>query len=120
MDKVVGDTITRRTGQAKPLGQKLGRCRRAQLQLATGGIKGAVLGREAMQALEQVTTSPAWATVSAEAKKRVADALASGNTQASWIWPHVSASQQVASPSAEEEEPSAAPYWQATIERHER
>jgi len=71
VDKVVGDTITRRTGQAKPLGQKLGRCRRAQLQLATGGIKGAVLGREAMQALEQATTSPAWATVSAVAKKRV-------------------------------------------------
>ena len=35
-----------------------------------------------MQAVEKLTTSPAWNTVSAVMKDRLSDALASGDTQA--------------------------------------
>ena len=40
-----------------------------------------MLGREVMDVLEKVTTSPAWGTVSAVNKGRLADAIASGNAQ---------------------------------------
>ena len=41
-----------------------------------------MLGREAMLALEKLTSSTAWGTVSALMKDRLANALASGDTSA--------------------------------------
>lgn len=71
VDQVTGDTLMRRQGQAVPLGQKLAQ--------AGGFIKGGVMGAEAMKALTQSVQSPAWATVSAVLKDRLANALAKGN-----------------------------------------
>jgi hypothetical protein len=80
VDKVVGNTITRRQGQAKPLGQKLAQAAGTATGYATGGTGGAVLGRQAMPAVEKAVTSPAWGTISAVTKDRLAQAIASGST----------------------------------------
>lgn len=68
--RVVTDTIERKTGQGKPLG--------VQLAEAGGFVKGGVLGKEAMGQLTQAMRSPAWQTVNAVAKDRLANALARG------------------------------------------
>jgi hypothetical protein len=116
VDKVVSDTITRRTGQAKPLGQKLAQAAGTAAGFATGGMGGAVLGREAMGALEKLTTSTAWGTVSAVMKDRLASALASGDTQAIIdLTSRMGAS--AAAQSSEEEEAPTQPYRQAVSER---
>lgn len=81
-NQVVLDTVTRRVGQAKPLGQKLASAAGTAAGYATGRVGGAVLGLEAMTALEKLTTSTAWGTVSAVMKSKLADAIASGNTSA--------------------------------------
>ena len=78
--QVVNATLLRRMGQAKPLGQKLAAAAGTAGGYAFGGVGSAVLGREAMAALEKVTTSPAWGTVSAVAKDRLANAMAAGDT----------------------------------------
>jgi hypothetical protein len=116
VDQVVSDTITRRTGQAKPLGQKLASAAGTAAGYATGGVGGAVLGREAMQALEKVTTSTAWGTVSAIMKDRLADALASGDTSTIVDLTSRVASRAAVETSAEDEEgptPAATRYRQA-------
>ena len=81
VDKVVGDTILRQ-GQAKPLGQKLAQAAGTAEGYAKGGVGGAVLGREAMAALEKIITSHAWGTVSAVMKDKLATAMASRDTNA--------------------------------------
>lgn len=78
-DQVVQDTLLRRQGQARPLGQKLAAGAGAVAGAVHGGPKGAALGYEAMRAVEAATTSAAWRTASAVAKDRLAKALASGN-----------------------------------------
>jgi hypothetical protein len=115
VDKVVSDTITRRTGQAKPLGQKLAQAAGTGAGFVVGGLKGAVLGREAMAAVEKATTSTAWGTVRAVMKDRLADAMAAGDTQAVIRLTSRIAAAQAAQPSAEDE--SAEPYKQATAQR---
>jgi hypothetical protein len=70
-DQVVGDTIQRRQGQSVGLGRMLAR--------GFGFAKGGVLGAEGMDLLTQAVRSPAWGTVSAVLKDRLADAIASGN-----------------------------------------
>jgi hypothetical protein len=119
VDKVVGDTITRRTGQAKPLGQKLAQAAGTAAGYATGGVGGAVLGREAMSALEKLTTSTAWGTVSAVMKDRLAGALASGDTStiidlASRLG---AAGAAQSSDDEEEQPPPSLPYRQAVSQR---
>ncbi len=79
VNRVVSDTILRREGQARPLGQKLMGAAGAAAGFGTAGIKGAALGKAAMQALESATTSPAWQTVSAVLKDRLAMAIAAGD-----------------------------------------
>ena len=79
VDKVVGDTVMRRQGQAKPLGRKLAGAAGAASGYATGGIAGLALGKTAMDTFEALVTSPAWGTVAAVTKDRIAKALASGN-----------------------------------------
>lgn len=69
---VVSDTIQRRQGQAPPLG--------ARLAQGAGFIKGGVVGAEAMKALTEAVRSPAWGTVSAVMKDRLADSLARGGS----------------------------------------
>lgn len=78
-DKVVQDTLLRRQGQAKPLGVKMANVAGTGAGMMVGGIHGAIMGREAMGMLESTITSPAWQTVSAVLKDRLADAIASGN-----------------------------------------
>lgn len=78
-DRVVSDTITRKQGQAVPLGVKIAKGAGTGAGYVTGGPLGAAIGREAMGALERTLSSPAWRTVSAVAKTKLANALASGN-----------------------------------------
>lgn len=79
VDRVVSDTLTRRQGQAKPLGRKIAAAVGGGAGFTHGGIPGAVVGRMAGEALEQIATSPAWQTVEAVMKDRLAKAIASGN-----------------------------------------
>lgn len=114
-EKIVSDTITRRQGQAKPLGQKLAQAAGTAAGYATGGMGGAVLGREAMGALEKLTTSTAWGTVSAVMRSKLADAIASGDTSAIIdLATRLGASGAV---QASEEEQAPAPYRQAVSQR---
>ena len=78
-----------------------------------GGISGAVLGREAMAAVEKATTSTAWNTVSAVMKGKLADAIASGDTQTIINLTSRIAAAQAAQPSPEDQ---SAPYAQATAQ----
>jgi hypothetical protein len=77
--KVVGDTVMRREGQAKPLGRKLVGAAGAAAGFATAGVHGLALGKVAGESFEALITSPAWNTVSAVMKNNLAKALAQGN-----------------------------------------
>lgn len=79
VDRVAGDTILRREGQAKPLGRKIVEGAGAAAGYGSGGVGGAILGKYALSAFEAATTSPAWRTVSAVLKDRLADAIAKGH-----------------------------------------
>jgi hypothetical protein len=70
VNQVVTDTITRKQGQAPSLGTRVAQ--------AAGFVKGGVLGAEAAKTLAEATASPAWRTVDAVLKDRLADALAKG------------------------------------------
>jgi hypothetical protein len=74
-----------------------------------------VLGREALGAMEKLTTSTAWGTVSSVMKDRLADALASGDT--SMIIDLTSRLGASGAAQSSEEEPPALPYRQATAQR---
>lgn len=78
--RVIDDTNMRTSTQAKPLGVKLARAGAQAAGFVKGGTKGAFIAGEAMSGVESLITSPAWQTVSALAKSRLADALASGST----------------------------------------
>jgi hypothetical protein len=78
MHEVVSDTVTRREGQAKPIGQKIAQAGGMAVG-AQGGLLPAVIGRYATGALEALATSPAWRTVSATTKGRLAKYIADGN-----------------------------------------
>jgi len=84
--KVVDETVLRRTGQAKPLGRKLAGAAGAAGGFATGGLSGAIVGKKVMDTLEQLTTSTAWGTVSAVTKDRLANALARGSGAEVEFW----------------------------------
>ncbi|WP_031499870.1 hypothetical protein [Bryobacter aggregatus] len=80
VDRVVGDTLLRREGQAKPLGQKLAAGAGAIVGGAKAGPKGAILGGKVGQLFEATVSSPGWATASAVLKDRLAKALGSGSS----------------------------------------
>lgn len=82
VEQVVNDTVLRREGQAKPLGQKIAGAAGMTFGGMSGGIKGAVLGKEAMDGLTRLAGSTAWRTISAVAKNNLANYLASGNRAA--------------------------------------
>jgi len=88
-------------------------------RFATGGSKCAVLGREAMSALEKLTSSTAWGTVPAVMKDRLASALASADTSGYRRSQHrMGASTAAQSSSAgDEQEPPALLYRQAVAQR---
>jgi hypothetical protein len=79
-EKVIGDTMARTTSQAKPLGVKMARVAGQAVGFGKAGPAGAVLGGEAMDAIESTLRSPAWQTMSAVAKDRMAQAIATGNS----------------------------------------
>lgn len=86
VNQVVSDTIMRRQGQAKPLGQKMMRAAGGAAGMASGGVHGMALGAAAGDALEQLTTSPAWRTIGAVWKNDLAQALASGQgAKVEWL-----------------------------------
>jgi hypothetical protein len=69
--RVTGDTITRRQGQRVPLTTRIAQ--------AAGFAKAGFAGAEAMKQLTTLTSSPAWGTMSAVLKDRLANAIATGN-----------------------------------------
>jgi hypothetical protein len=79
VEKVVGDTVLRREGQAKPLSQRIAAVGGTAIGAVTGGIPGAMLGKETMEGLQALTNSTAWKTISAVKKAQLAKYIASGN-----------------------------------------
>jgi hypothetical protein len=77
--RVVDDTLVRKQGQAKGLGKKIAGAAGAAGGFGTGGLAGAVVGKVALESLESIVSSPAWRTISAVTKDRIADALSKGN-----------------------------------------
>jgi len=82
VEQVVNDTVLRREGQAKPLGRKIAGAAGIAFGGATGGLHGAIVGKQAMEGLEALTSSTMWRTVSAVQKNNLAKYLASGNRTA--------------------------------------
>lgn len=80
VEKVADETILRREGQAKPLGRKLAEGAGAIAGATQAGLLGGVIGKYGMSALESIVTSPAWRTLSAVTKNKLADAIAKGQT----------------------------------------
>jgi len=78
-NRVLTDTLLRRQGQAKPMGRKIAQAAGMGAGFVGAGPKGALLGREAMDALEAITTSPGWQTMSAVGKYKLANAVATGS-----------------------------------------
>ena len=79
VSRVVDDTLIRKQGQAKGLGKKIAGAAGAAGGFGTGGLTGAIIGKVALEQLESMVSSPAWRTISAVAKDRIADALSKGN-----------------------------------------
>lgn len=79
VEQVVNDTVLRREGQAKPLGQKIAGAAGMAIGGSQGGIKGAVLGKQAFEGLTSLMGSTMWRTVSAVQKNNLANYLANGN-----------------------------------------
>ena len=76
---VMDATLQRTQSQAPALGRKIMRSAGAATGFAKAGPKGAALGMAVMDELEALTTSPAWQTVSAVTKDRLAKAVANGD-----------------------------------------
>lgn len=79
VDQVVGDTLLRKQGQSTPLTKQLLGTAGAAAGYGSGGLKGAVIGKNAMEMLQEAASSPAWRTYSAVFKDRLAKAISSGN-----------------------------------------
>lgn len=79
VDRVVSDTLLRRQGQAKPLSSTLAKGAATGAGYLNGGLHGAIVARGLVSGIERLTTSPAWRTVSAVMKDRLADAIAGGD-----------------------------------------
>jgi hypothetical protein len=73
--RVINDTLLRKQGQSPSLARQILSGAGAAGGMVAGGIKGAVMGAKAMHTLEEITQSPAWRTVGAVWKDRLADAI---------------------------------------------
>jgi len=91
---VAEETVARRTGQQKPLTRQLMRAAGVGAGTAAGsaaggvvgGGLGAVLGGVGMEALQTMVSSPAWRTIAAVNKDRLANALAAADTGAAQFY----------------------------------
>ena len=79
VSRVVDDTLVRKQGQARGLGSKIAGAAGAAGGFSSGGLTGAIVGKFALETLDSITRSPAWRTISAVTKDRIADALANGH-----------------------------------------
>jgi hypothetical protein len=79
VEKVVGDTVIRREGQAKPMSRQIASAAGTAFGAVTGGLPGAVMGKETMDGLQALANSPMWKTVSAVKKAQLAKYIVSGN-----------------------------------------
>ena len=77
---LIESAVSREVGKAKGLGTKMVEAAATGAGLVKGGIPGAIASRATMSALESVIASPAWNTVSAVLKNKLANALARGNS----------------------------------------
>jgi hypothetical protein len=78
VERIAADTQGRRIGQATPLGVKIAKGAGTAAGMVNGGIGGAIIGREAMGMFESAVSSPAWRTVSAVTKDRLAKSIMRG------------------------------------------
>ena len=85
---VTDATILRRVGQAKPLGRQIATAAGGVVAAGVSGLLGdsasgamvaGAIGAKAADMLQAAITSPAWRTVSAVSKDRLAKAIAKGN-----------------------------------------
>lgn len=79
LNKVVGDTIQRKTGQRSPLTQALLENTGTIVGSHLAGGVGAILGRQAGGALARLSTSTLWKTLKAATKAKIASMLDSGD-----------------------------------------
>jgi hypothetical protein len=107
VNQVVSDTLLRREGQAKPLGRKIAGATMQAAGFGMGGVHGAIVGRMAGETLETLATSPAWQTVSAVLKDRLANALAAGREPEALFQIHKMAQEAAAGTTASREQSSA-------------
>ena len=80
---VVEQTVGRRTGQQKPLTRRIAQLAGAQ---AGGGGLTSLLGAYAMDQFQGLVSSPAWGTISAVTKDRLANAITQGNQGAAQFY----------------------------------
>lgn len=78
VQKLSEDRLTTRQGQQKGIGQKMARIAGTAAGFTEGGFLGALGGRAVVGTLESLVSSPAWKTISAVSKDRLANALAKG------------------------------------------
>jgi hypothetical protein len=80
VDKVAGDTSTRRVGQRTPLTDRMFQGTGAAIGASIAGPKGAFAGAELGGKLSRLKNSMIWNSVSARTKARVAALIDSGDT----------------------------------------
>jgi hypothetical protein len=90
---ILKSTMLRRVGQQKPLTRQLMKAAGTAVGAAGGATGGpivsgigAVIGAVGMDALQTVVSSPAWGTLGAVSKNRLAEALAAGHTGQSMFY----------------------------------
>lgn len=77
--QVVDNTIERKVGQQGGLGKKIAGAAAGAVGLANGGVITGILSKAAGEKFESIITSPAWRTVDANLRNRLADALVKGD-----------------------------------------
>jgi len=77
VDLVITETLKRKTGQSIPLGEQMARSAGGVAGFTQGGFLGALGGAELTRRAVQMIRSPLWATVSANLKNKLADAIVS-------------------------------------------
>lgn len=79
VDDVLSNTIKRKTGQDRPLGEKVLAAGGIGGGAASAGLKGAVIGASTVAAITLATKSTLWRTLSATTKNKLADAIVARN-----------------------------------------
>lgn len=104
--QVVSDTLLRRQGQAKPLGVKIARGAGITGGTVWAGLHGGIMGGIVMDAVEGAIQSPAWNTVSAVLRSKLAHALAFDDVPAAAAATHEISKQIEEAPPAEAQPPA--------------